>query len=106
MKIKEKTWIIYNNEPWYVFRIGDKIQCLNYSKGQTDSILIDIDDYPLIVLPKFNIGDQVITDYPEYKGQIKKVINIVPDDYYLPYRVGDDENFIHTTPFSITKIDL
>lgn len=115
--MKVRTWIMYKNEPWYVSEINtDTVQLNRERHGDIETIIFDKDNfkannYPLIEVnpPKFNEGDKVLVDHPNFKS-VATIIQVIDDTYFRPYRVKCRVKCGHistrVTPYSIAKVDL
>lgn len=103
MKYPEKTWIIYQGEPYFIDYYSKFYKKYLLKKHTAREYEIATEDeiediYPVDDIPIYDIGQTVIT----LTGQITQVTRTDEDDCYKPYF---DENNEWYTPFEITNID-
>ena len=105
MKVKNSTWVLYNNKPHFV--ISSYPEETHLRNLEEQRITVPTKDLSTLTVPKFEIGDKVIYIDTFHKNLIGKVVTIVDcnNSGYVPYEVQHTFEYEHVTPFDIVKIN-
>ena len=110
-ELQSRTWITKDDKPYFVLDLNEfKVQLLQY--GLQHCGLYDYcftpDDFPTdfepLILPTFNVGDQVLYRRitPETLNHVEReivtIIRIDEDDEFVKYVIQDNE---HNVPWAL-----
>ena len=105
MKIKNRTWVLYNNKPHFVISCYPEETRLHTLDEKR--ITVPTKDLSTMVVPTFEIGEQVLyvdTYHEKLRGKLVTIVDY-NNSGYAPYEVKHANEYKHVTPFDIAKIN-
>ena len=103
-ELKSRTWITKDDKPYFVLDLNEfKVQLLQYGlQLEPYEYYYTPDDFPTdfkpLILPTFNVGDQVIyreithDTLQNVERKLVTIINIDKDDELVKYVIRDNEH--------------